>query len=65
MRIVDWFRNLFSIKEKSVKKRSLTDLEYNELRSQKQKKLDKILDKISKTGYDSLSNHEKNFLNNF
>ena len=27
--------------------------------------MDDILDKISKNGYDSLSNHEKIFLNNY
>ncbi len=37
----------------------------NELKSKKQKKMDDILDKISKNGYDNLSNHEKNFLNNY
>ena len=30
-----------------------------------QQRVDDILDKISKNGYDNLSNHEKNFLNNY
>ena len=31
----------------------------------KEKKLNSILEKISKNGYDSLQQHEKNFLNNY
>ena len=64
MKIVDWFRNLF--KDKPQKKgRPLSDDEFNELRSKRQKKLDSILDKIAKSGYDSLSTHERNFLDNY
>ncbi len=39
-----------------------TDYEYNELRAEKQKKMDAILDKISKFGYDKLTKEEKEFL---
>jgi membrane associated rhomboid family serine protease len=39
-----------------------TDEEYNLLKKQKQEKLDFILDKISKSGYGSLSQDEKDFL---
>jgi membrane associated rhomboid family serine protease len=39
-----------------------TDEEYNLDKSVQQKKVDEILDKISKSGYDSLSKEEKDFL---
>jgi membrane associated rhomboid family serine protease len=42
--------------------RPLTDDEYNERRVEKQKMIDEILDKISKSGYESLSSDEKDFL---
>ena len=40
----------------------MTDEEYNSQRAEKQKKIDEILDKIAKKGYDSLSKEEKEFL---
>jgi membrane associated rhomboid family serine protease len=42
--------------------RPLTDDNYNKQRAENQKKLDRILDKISKHGYDSLSSEEKEIL---
>lgn len=39
-----------------------SDLEYNKAKSDKQAEVDRILDKISKHGYDSLSKKEKEFL---
>ena len=42
--------------------RPLSDEEYNSARAQNQKKIDTILDKIAKKGYDSLSKEEKEFL---
>ena len=65
MKIFNWLKNLFS--EKKVKKssRPITDDQFNENRVNKQKKLDKILEKIYHHGYDSLSTHEKNFLENY
>ncbi|MBP5516074.1 MAG: rhomboid family intramembrane serine protease [Bacteroidales bacterium] len=42
--------------------RPLTDDEYNRRRAADQKKVDAILDKISKSGYDNLSKEEKEFL---
>jgi membrane associated rhomboid family serine protease len=42
--------------------RPLSDDEYNAERAEKQKKMDAILDKISKRGYDSLTPEEKQFL---
>lgn len=40
----------------------VSDEEYNAKRADEQRKIDKILDKISKTGYDNLSTEEKEFL---
>ena len=42
--------------------RPLSDDEYNELKAEKQRKIDIILDKISKSGYESLTGEEKDFL---
>ena len=50
---------------KKIQSRPLTDDEFNEIRSKRQKKMNDILDKISKKGIESLSIHEKNFLNNY
>ena len=43
-------------------KRSADDIEYNKQKAEEQKDIDKILDKISKAGYDSLSAREKELL---
>lgn len=43
-------------------KKPITDEEYNKIKAEKQKKVDAILDKISKSGYSSLSADEKAFL---
>ena len=65
--LMDWFANLFSKKPvlKTVhksrhKSAKVTDKEFDEFN--KQKKIDLILDKISKCGYESLSKEEKEFL---
>ena len=50
---------------KKIQSRPLTDDEFNEIRSKRQKKMNDILDKISKNGIESLSIHEKNFLDNY
>jgi len=42
--------------------RPVTDEEYNLKKKESQKKIDEILDKISKGGYDSLTKDEKEFL---
>ena len=44
------------------KYRTRSDWEYNYIKKQDNEKLDKILDKISKRGYDSLTEEEKKFL---
>jgi len=65
-KIIDYILGLFSIKPKSklkVKyKRPETDDEFRARRSNDNKELDKILDKLKKSGYDSLSPNEKRFL---
>lgn len=43
-------------------KRPVTDYEYNKARADHQAKINAILDKISKGGYDSLSREEKDYL---
>ena len=47
---------------KVVHKRAKTDDDYNLNKRQKQKRIDDILDKISRSGYDSLSKEEKALL---
>ena len=47
---------------KVTHKRSSDDIEYNAQKADEQKDIDKILDKISKAGYDSLSAREKELL---
>lgn len=60
----DWLKGLFGTgsKMKVVSKRNLTDEEYNHNRNVNQKQVDEILDKISKSGYESLSKTEKEIL---
>lgn len=65
MKLLSWISGLFNKKTETKSRRPLTDDQFNELKSKKQKKMDSILDKISKNGYDSLSNHERIFLNNY
>ena len=49
---------------KVYEKKMKTDEEYNYEKKTKQDKTDRILDKISKSGYDSLTKEEKDFLFN-
>ena len=49
-------------KMKVTHKRSSDDIEYKRERANEQKEIDKILDKISKAGYDSLTSKEKELL---
>jgi membrane associated rhomboid family serine protease len=64
----DWFMDkIFSLfkprqKFKVTYKRPMTDYDYNKSKAEKQKDIDKILDKIAKSGYDSLSKSEKEIL---
>jgi membrane associated rhomboid family serine protease len=47
---------------RSPNERPLTDDEYNARKAERQKKIDDILDKISKSGYESLTSDEKELL---
>lgn len=73
--VIDWIVNLFKsnpTKIKRVRKKRdknkrqnsvpRDDYEYNEVKVDNQQKIDAILDKISKSGYDSLTKVEKDFL---
>tara|TARA_R110002049_G_scaffold289495_2_gene472363 strand:+ start:1269 stop:2168 length:900 start_codon:yes stop_codon:yes gene_type:complete len=66
--IRDFFKRVFSNRRKprfDVKYKSAvpkSDYQYNAQKKSNQDALDAILDKISKSGYDSLSKEEKNFL---
>lgn len=51
-------------KMKVTYKKPKTDMDYNAEKAHKQEKINKILDKISKSGYDSLSKKEKEILFN-
>ena len=63
-----WFGSLFSTKPKSkmkvAYKRPISDEEYNYRKNVSQQQIDAILDKISKSGYESLSKQEKDILFN-
>ncbi|SDG83368.1 rhomboid family intramembrane serine protease [Psychroflexus sediminis] len=65
--ITDWFADYFKPKTKkgnmkTVHKTSRKKQSKTTSRTDNQKKIDLILDKISKSGYDSLSKEEKDFL---
>ncbi len=45
-----------------TRERPVTDDEYNDLKAEKQKRIDEILDKISHSGYNSLTKEEKELL---
>jgi rhomboid family protein len=51
-------------KIKVTYKKPKTDMEYNAEKAKKQEEVDKILEKISKAGYESLTNKEKEILFN-
>ncbi|MDQ3191492.1 MAG: rhomboid family intramembrane serine protease [Bacteroidota bacterium] len=62
--IADFIARLFkpSPKLKVAYKRKSSDEDYNEIKVKKQEKMDTILDKISRSGYESLTKEEKEFL---
>ncbi|MCO5258829.1 MAG: rhomboid family intramembrane serine protease [Crocinitomicaceae bacterium] len=68
IRVGDNIALFFKQKTKKTKQqqytnaRFKTDEEYNKEAKQRQEKIDKILDKISKSGYESLTKEEKEFL---
>jgi hypothetical protein len=64
-RMLDWFQGLFKRKKMYVASnqgRPKTDEQFNLEKKAKQQRIDQILDKISRSGYDSLSKDEKDFL---
>lgn len=65
-KIIGFFATIFKPRKKlrvTYKKRS-TDYEYNKAKADHQEKINKILEKISKGGYDSLTKEEKDLLFN-
>ena len=44
--------------------KEMNDMDYNYEKAKKQKEIDAVLDKIAKSGYDSLSKKEKDILFN-
>jgi membrane associated rhomboid family serine protease len=62
LRIISFFKPKEKVKR--TKTRFKTDEEFNHEKHLKQVKMDQILDKISKSGYDSLTKAEKDFLFN-
>ena len=63
-RLLSGLKKMFSAKPK-VKisyKKPVDDIEYNRQKNQDQKRMNEILEKISKSGYDSLSKEEKEIL---
>lgn len=64
-RLMDQIATWFKPGKKRMKvtyKRPVDDLEYNKHKAEEQKEVDRILDKISKGGYDSLTAKEKELL---
>ncbi|MDP1746072.1 MAG: rhomboid family intramembrane serine protease [Bacteroidota bacterium] len=65
-RFLDWIKNLFKITPKSkmkvAYKRGVSDEAYNYNKKVTQEQIDIILDKISRSGYESLSKTEKEIL---
>lgn len=65
-RVVDWLSRLFTpSKRKRSKfhyKRPVSDAEYNEQKASHNEQVDLILDKIKRSGYESLTNDEKELL---
>lgn len=63
-RIIDSFATLFRPRKKMkvTHKRPVTDIEYNKTKAEHQARINTILEKISKGGYDSLTKEEKEIL---
>lgn len=67
---VDWVIDTFSQSESQKQRKKMKveyskprdDYEYNKQRAEQQKEIDRILDKISKSGYDNLTAAEKEIL---
>jgi membrane associated rhomboid family serine protease len=63
-RIIDFFAILFKPGKKLrvTHKRAASDYDYNKVRAERQTRINEILDKISKGGYESLTRDEKDIL---
>jgi membrane associated rhomboid family serine protease len=63
-KVIDFFVTIFKPRKKLkvAYKKPITDYEYNKIKTDRQAKIDVILDKISKGGYDSLTKEEKDTL---
>lgn len=61
--MLNWLWSLF--KKKEIKKRIISDDDFNINRRNRQDRLDSILEKIYKNGLKSLSQKEIDFLNSF
>jgi membrane associated rhomboid family serine protease len=63
-RVIDFFVTVFKPKKKMkvTYKKPVTDYNYNKIKAERQERINIILDKISKGGYDSLTMEEKDFL---
>ena len=62
--VIDFFVTLFKPRKnlKVTHKKTATDYDYNKVKTENQAKINSILDKISKGGYDSLTKEEKDTL---
>jgi hypothetical protein len=65
-RIIDFFVTAFKPRKnlKVTHKKVATEYEYNKIKTEHQKVINSILEKISKGGYDSLTKEEKQILFN-
>lgn len=67
--VIDWFVSLFNRKERAERKRAKMkvgsrnkDYDYNANKKKQSDEIDRILDKLKKSGYESLTNEEKKSL---
>ncbi|MCX6326218.1 MAG: rhomboid family intramembrane serine protease [Bacteroidia bacterium] len=63
-RVIDFFVTIFKPRQKLkvTHKKAATEFEYNKTKAEHQSRINSILDKISKGGYDSLTKEEKETL---
>jgi membrane associated rhomboid family serine protease len=63
-RVIDFFVTIFKPRKilKITHKKATTEYEYNKTKAEQQTRINNILDKISKGGYDSLTKEEKEML---
>tara|TARA_B110000003_G_scaffold217896_1_gene217477 strand:+ start:232 stop:849 length:618 start_codon:yes stop_codon:yes gene_type:complete len=62
IKLLDSVSNIMKTKNKKVYKRPKSDYQFNKQKSVQQKKVNLILEKISKSGYESLNKEEKSTL---